>query len=264
MTRGAPDRTAPSLLVSDEGPVRTITLNRPHVRNALDGVTLTALHDELDWAASVPAVRVIVLRGAGGSFCSGEDLDEAATLTDDEFVSRIATFQAITRIIRQAPKPVVASVAGAASGGGFELTLACDLRIACTSATFTCPEAYWGLAVSNGASVLLAGLVGSGRAREITLLGRPLDAVTAARYGLVSELAEPTSLEERTRQVTARLLEASPTSLRLTKEVLALSDNQLEMALDAEAEALVEAFATPEAREGLRAFAERRPVSFDV
>jgi enoyl-CoA hydratase/carnithine racemase len=252
---------APSLLLRSDGPVTTLTLNRPTVRNALDHKTLIAIVDALRALADDSAVRVIVVTGAESTFCSGDDMTEAASMDATRFRAHIECFQEVTRCLRRAPQPVIASIAGHAQGGGLELALGCDLRIAGDDAWFACPEPRWGLTITNAASVLLAACMGETRARELTLLGEGVDAHAAARYGLVTEVVPAAELEARTAARAARLLEASPSALRLTK-VLLCDEERIERALAAEVDAVMEAFASDDAREGLRAFAERRAPSY--
>lgn len=244
--------------VDANGPIATITMNRPETRNALDRLTSRALVDRLAALAADQEVRVVVLRGADGTFCSGDDLDEVGHATRAEFRESIEHFQELTRQLRAMPQPVIASIEGHAQGGGLELALACDLRLAASDAYFACPEAFWGLTITNGSSSLLVRAVGESRAREMVLLGQVIDAQTAERYGLVSRIVAPASLDAATMEWAQRLAAASASAVSLNKRLINEPEEQLEASLRLEVESVMEAFDGPDAREGLSAFRERR------
>jgi len=250
------------VVVTQEGASADVALNRPQTKNALDGVTITLLADVLAALASDSAVRVVVLRGADDTFCSGDDLREAGTADRSAFLSQIEGLQEVTRRLRAMPQPVIASIAGHALGGGLELALACDLRIAAADAQLGCPEASWGLTITNGASRLLAEAVGETRARELVLLGYRIDAVTAERYGLVSKVVPAETLRAATQQWADRLLQASPMALCLNKRLLAGAEERLERALRNEVDSVMCAYDSVDGQEGLRAFRERREPTF--
>ena len=245
-----------TIRISSDGGVRTIAIDRPAVRNALDVATLAALLDAVGEACSEETVRVIVLRGEGGAFCSGDDLGEAARMSAADFRRHIENFQRLTTLLRGAPQPVIASIDGAAYGGGLEVAVSCDARIASESARFGCPEPAWGLTLSNASSVLLRRLIGDGWARELFLFGRTLDASEALSLGLVTRVVPSASLDEATRELADGVLRAVPTAIALTKRLLNAEDLQAE--LDRETAAVVAGFATEEAQARLRAFAERK------
>jgi enoyl-CoA hydratase/carnithine racemase len=146
-----------------------VTLNRPEKRNALSRGMLRELVDALTEAARRPDGAVIVLTGAGSAFCSGDDLAEAARTDAEAFDESIALLQQATRVLLESRSPSVAALNGPAIGGGLELALACDVRIAAETAVFACPEVEWGLVCTNGASVLLPEYIGLGRARDMLL-----------------------------------------------------------------------------------------------
>jgi enoyl-CoA hydratase/carnithine racemase len=251
-------RSKGAIEVEADGPIATVTINRPETRNALDRQTSQALVERLADLGADPTVRVVILRGAGGTFCSGDDLGEVGAATKAEFRQNIEHFQELTRKLRAMPQPVIASLAGHAQGGGLELALACDLRIAASDAQFACPEAFWGLTITNGSSSLLVRAIGESRAREMVLLGQVIDARTAERYGLVSRIVPPGSLDAATREWAERLALASAGAVSLNKRLINEPEEQLEAALRAEVETVMEAFDRPDAREGLSAFRERR------
>ena len=257
------DASAPTIVVRRAGPVATVSFNRPDVLNALDRATLVAFVSNLREQVADPGVRVIVVTGEGRAFCAGDDLAEAATLDSAAFRAHIETFQEVTLCLRSASQPVVAAIRGHAYGGGLELALACDFRIAAHGAQFACPEVRWGLTATNGSTRLLPQLVGDARARSLLLLGEPIDATVALACGLVTEVVEEDRLAAATDQLVARLLTLSPDALALTKQLLNERDEgPLARVLQAETDAVMNAHAGLDAAEGMRAFSERRQPSF--
>jgi len=237
------------------GAVRTIALNRPEVLNAFDEAMLTALRAALRDAVGDPAVRGIVLTGGGRAFSTGEDLRAAQRLDADGFRTQIATLQRLATELRDAPTPVIAAVAGPAYGGGLELAVNCDARVAAPSARFACPETKWGLTVTNGATLLLRRLVGEGWARELALLGTVVDAQTALRIGLVTRVVE--DAEDAAGRLAAQLAELDPDAVAATKRLLNADPAPWSAVLAAEQEEVVRAFTAPAVGERLAAFGRR-------
>jgi enoyl-CoA hydratase/carnithine racemase len=259
MKRPIDNNQSMSVRVERSGPVATVAIDRPQARNALDRPAMGALVDALRAQAAAPEVRVIVFTGTGEAFCAGDDLREAASLSPAEFRAHIEGFQEITRIVCGAAQPVIARIPGPAYGGGLEIAVSCDFRVAAAGASFGCPEVRWGLALSNASSRLLPELVGPSRARRMLLLGERLDAAEAERAGLVDEVVATEGLDAATDRVAAELLRAAPGALAATKRLLNdAPDRSLEEILTAEAQAGEDLFGAPAAAEGLRAFAERR------
>jgi enoyl-CoA hydratase/carnithine racemase len=168
---------------TDDGPVRTITLDRPAARNALRPADLDALEAAVDTTQPV-----VYLHGAGPSFCAGADLDAVARLDDPEAFARHG--QRVARALETSDAVVVAGVDGAARGGGVELAMACDLRIATPDATFGEPGVQFGLFGAWGGTVRLPRIVGEGEALDFALSGRVVDAAEAHRMGLVSRVVD--------------------------------------------------------------------------
>ena len=182
------------MIESDEdGGVRTVTIDRPAARNALTWEGL----DDLEEAIEAATEPVIYLEGAGPAFCAGADLDVVAELdrTDAEAFARRG--QAVARAIEESPSVVVAGIDGAARGGGLELALACDVRVATSAATFAEPGVTFGLFGAWGGTVRLPAVLGEGDALEFALSGRVVGATEALRMGLVSRIEdEPRSVAE--------------------------------------------------------------------
>ncbi len=179
----------PLLFEIDQG-VATVTINRERRRNALDDATLFKLRDALE-AAKRERVGAIVLRGAGTlAFSAGSDIKELALQTQDEKIAHTELGQSIADAIEQHPAPVIAAIEGYCLGGGLEMAMACDLRIAGTGATLGLPEVRRLSALPSwGGTVRLPRIVGVGRAREVIIFGRTLSAEEALDWGLVNRVA---------------------------------------------------------------------------
>jgi enoyl-CoA hydratase len=163
------------------GAAALVTITRPERRNAVDGPTADALHDAYQRFVADPEARVLVLTGEGDAFCAGADLKSLGTLGNRE-----AGPLGITRLL--APKPTIAAVDGWCVAGGLELALWCDLRVAGEGATFGCFERRWGVPLVDGGTQRLPRIVGLGRALELILLGRAVDAREALAFGLVNRV----------------------------------------------------------------------------
>lgn len=198
------------LRVEDDGPVRTITLDRPDRRNALTSAMLEAL----DAAVAAAATPLVYLCGAGPAFCAGADLDEVAALDPDSAVAFAELGQRTLDAVEDSEPVVVAGIDGPAYGGGVELALAADLRVATPAATFAEPGVRLGIFGTWGGTVRLPRVVGLGEAMDLALSGRAVDADAALRMGLVSRVVE----EPRT--VVDELSAAPPDALRVVRDRL--------------------------------------------
>src|SRR2546426_10724839 len=171
--------------------VARVVMNRPGAMNAMSRGLIFELRQALERAQRDPEVSIIVLSGAGDNFCAGDDLKEAEQQTAEAFLALILDLQRLTRLLLLGEKPSVAAIDGYAVGGGFELALACDFRIASTRAHMGCVEARVGMVITGGTSALLPQLVGQGAAREIILMADIFDAAVAQRTGVLHRLVEP-------------------------------------------------------------------------
>ena len=251
------------VLEERRGPVTVLTMNRPDKHNALNGAMRCAFLGAVAAASRDSKVRVIVLTGAGGkSFVSGADITEMAGRSPLE-QRRVMAGPSIYEALWRLAKPVVAAINGYCFGGGLELALACDIRVASTAARFGQPEIALGLIPGGGATQRLPRLVGSGAAARLILTGDPIDATEAHRIGLVDELAPPDELRSRALAIAERIATRSPVALAAAKDALrtALSA-PLEGGLCAEATLFQLCFASADGIEGVRAFLERRPPEF--
>ena len=183
--------------VERRGPVTVVTIDRPHARNAVDGETAEALDAAFEAFESDDEAAVAILTGAGGTFCAGADL-KAVAAGDEKLAARVAggTDGPMGPSRRLLSKPVIAAIEGYAVAGGIELALWCDLRVAARDATLGVLNRRWGVPLIDGGTVRLPRIVGQGRALDLILTGRPVDADEALRIGLVDRVCDPgTALE---------------------------------------------------------------------
>lgn len=243
--------------------VALLTLERPEVFNALDPAMARELADRLLRVSSDPGVRAVILTGAGRAFSAGGDLRGAFAHPDGlpAAFRELATFVhlAVTEI-RRMPKPVIAALNGVAAGGGFSLALACDFRVMSASARLIQGYTSQGLAMDGGGSFTLPRLVGLARALEIAAFDEPITAEQAVSWGLATRVVPETMVVQEARAMAGALVHRSVNAFASVKRLMTDSfDSPLEGQLEQEREALLACAAHPDAREGLRAFNEKRP-----
>jgi len=256
-----------------EDGVAILVMNRPERRNALSDEMLRGMAAALREAETASDVRCVVLTGAGGEFCAGGDVKGMAAGTNrggpgttlDERIHRQRLSQRETagRIFRM-PKPVIASLPGAAAGAGLSLALACDLRIAAESAVITTAFAKVGFSGDYGGTYFLTHLVGAAKARELYYLSDRIDAKEAERLGLVNRVVPDASLESETRALAARIATGAAVAFRYMKENLnrAQEGASAEECLDLEATHHVHTGLTEDHRDAAKAFVEKRTPVF--
>jgi len=249
--------------VTRDGGVLTITLNRPDVLNALTRAVHEGIHSGLEQAESDPGVRAVVITGAGRGFCVGQDLQEFSAGAGDVAQNLRESYHRNVLAIRALEKPVIAAVNGPAAGAGLSLALACDVRIAAQSASFVPAFIKIGLVPDSGGTWLVRRLLGAARSFEWLTTGRRLDADEAREWGLVSEVVPDAEFAERTHEV-ALLFAAMPTrAVWQTKRLLdAAETSTFEQQLELEATTQAEQTKTPDFREGVAAFLEKRDAHF--
>ena len=246
-----------------DGPVATIALARPEKLNAFAGHMRRDLAEALERAGSDPEVRVVVLTGAGRAFSTGADVARMSELMEggevEEFRRLLNAGRRVLTAMRQMLKPVVAAVNGPAYGAGFNLVLASDIRLAAESATFSQSFVKVGLHPDWGGSFFLPRAVPPNVACEMFFLGDAIDARRAYELGLVNRVVPDADLAEETRALAERLRKAPHASVAAAKRAVYLSEQEsLERMLQYETEAQLQCFRSPEARERVRAFLERR------
>jgi enoyl-CoA hydratase len=253
-----------NLLLDRDGAVAIVTVNRPRVLNALDTHTIDDLRRAALELKHDEAVRAVILTGAGEkAFVAGADIEQLATLEPDAAKAYALAGQHVFDLVENLGKPVIAAIGGFALGGGCELALACTFRVASDNARLGQPEVKLGLIPGFGGTQRLARLIGTGRALDLVLTGRMVDADEALRIGLVHRVVPTANLMTEARSLAASLSELAPVALRYAMEAI---NRGAEMAFPEAA--FLEAtlfgllFSTSDAREGTRAFLEKRKAAF--
>ncbi|MEE8232276.1 MAG: enoyl-CoA hydratase-related protein [Thermoplasmata archaeon] len=247
----------------DEG-LAIVTLDRPDALNALNTEMLQELRDVLREVARREEVQVVILTGAGDrAFAAGGDIREMADQRPLEIRRYAALGHEVARLLERMGKPVIAALNGFALGGGSELALACDIRIASEDAQIGQPEVKLGIPPGFGGSQRLTRLVGRGRASEIIFLGEPVAAVQAAKMGLVNRVVPADRLLEEAKAWARRMQERGPLALRLAKAAIhQTQETGLSAGLNYERELFSLAFATDDQDEGMDAFLAKRKPEF--
>jgi enoyl-CoA hydratase/carnithine racemase len=247
------------LLSDDSDGVRTLTLNRPHRKNAINPQLWIALRDALNEAGRDRGVRALVITGSGGSFCSGADISVRDDVHPKYKLQRLTD---VALALQELPIPTVAKVTGVAVGAGWNLALGCDLVVATPESTFSQIFSKRGLSIDLG-SWLLPKLVGLQQAKRLTLLAETIDAAEAHALNLVTWVVPAAEIDAFVKDVADRLVPGPPIALAQTKALLNEgADRTLRDALANEARAQVVNFATADARAAYAAFAQRREPSF--
>ena len=252
-----------TLLVERRGRVGVITINRPDKLNALNIKTRAEGAAALDELREDEGVRVVVITGAGEkAFVAGADIAEfqgRTAVTQRDVMTARSLFTAVDTF----PKPVIAMINGYCLGGGCELALSCDLRIASDAARFGQPEIKLGIIPGGGGTQRLTRLVGEGKAMELILTGDMIDAQTAFSLGLVNTVVPAADLEAKTMELANRIAEKSPVALRMAKEAVKTAARaNLDEGLRREVDLFALCFSSADKDEGVRAFLEKRKPEF--
>jgi 2-(1,2-epoxy-1,2-dihydrophenyl)acetyl-CoA isomerase len=255
------------LLIDRDTRITTITLNRPDALNSFDGRLAADLGDAVRDAARDADCRVIVLTGAGRAFCAGADLGYLTELIETQNWAKAAELvgsgAGAVAAIASAPKPVIAAVNGAAAGGGANLALACDIRIASERASIGQVFNRIGLHPDLGGTYFLPRLVGLGKAMELVFTADMVDAAEGHRLGLFNHVVPPDALMSDTRALAERLADKPPLAMARAKQALYRgSQATLDEMLAVELENQLALFSTQDAREGIKAFVEKRVPRF--
>ncbi len=255
--------TEGTVLFASDGPIATITLNRPAKLNAIDPAMLTQLDAIVADLERARDVRVVLLTGAGErAFCVGADINAWSALAPLEMWRQwIRDGHRVFARVARLPQPVIAVLSGHAFGGGLELALAADLRLAAEGAELAFPEVKLATVPGWGGTQRLPALVGASRAKRMIFTGGRIDAATAERWGLVDLVAPREELMDRARELAGEIAANAPVSVQIAKQLI---DGASGTATGATLEALAGALAatTSDAREGATAFRERRPPQF--
>ena len=257
----------PELLETIEDGIATLTFNRPERMNALSTPIMEGLLHGLPRLAGDPAVKVVVLTGAGRAFCAGGDVKDMAQRGEQrsaaEATSRLRSRMEVSRILHELPKPTIAMINGPAAGAGLALALACDLRVAGMSARLVTAFVRVGLSGDFGGSFFLTRLVGTAKARELYFTGRPVDAQEALSLGLVNRVVPDDQLGDATTDLARSLAQGPLVALRLMKRNMNHAESSgLAELLDMEAANMVQSASTEDHREAAKAFVEKRAPIF--
>lgn len=254
-----------SLLWEVEDHVATVTLDRPEKKNAMSFVMFNEIRDVFLRAASDDEVRVVVVTGAGGAFCSGADLTDPDNMSSStlEFKERMRMIDSIVRAFVNCPKPTIAKVTGVAAGAGCNLALACDLIVATREASFAELFVKRGLVVDFGGTWALTRLLPLHKAKEIALLGDAISAEEADRMGLLNRLCDADEVESVVKDLASRLAALPPRTVTLIKENLnRATERSLEDTLEGESFAQSLVFTSEDTREAIAAWIEKREPRF--
>ncbi|AFM41838.1 enoyl-CoA hydratase/carnithine racemase [Desulfosporosinus acidiphilus SJ4] len=254
-----------NLLLQQQGNIAVLTINRPKALNALNSDTLSELSTALDELGRDSSVKALVITGSGEkAFIAGADISQMKDFSPLEGRRFAQLGQATFRKLELLPQPVIAAVNGFALGGGCELAMACDIRIAAENAKFGQPEVTLGLTAGFGGTQRLPRLVGTGLASELLFSGDIIDAQEAYRIGLVNKVYPLDSLMEEALKLAQRIAGRAPVAVQLTKSAIQRGINlDLDSAQGYEAEVFGLTFSTSDQTEGCTAFVEKRKPNFE-
>ncbi|HEY5853020.1 MAG TPA: enoyl-CoA hydratase-related protein [Aldersonia sp.] len=252
----------PTVLIEDRGPVRIVTLNRPERRNAIDLTLRVELAEAIETASAAPEVRVVVLTGAGGTFCSGGDISTMKRQAPDETIPRAQAAQRVIRAIWGSAKPVLAAVEGSAFGAGVSLAAACDRVVASEDAVFSTAFTGVGLAGDMGLFSSLPARVGPAVARQLMLLPQRLSGTQARELGVVDDTVPAGTALERAVADAGRIATAPPLALREMKALWRSWATDPFEVLDLEVDSQSRLFDTADFAEGIEAFHAKRAPQF--
>jgi len=247
-----------------DGDIAVVTIDRPEKLNALNAEVVSELGQVFDELAEDDDVRGIILTGSGEkAFVAGADIGELATMDSVSGVKVSRDGQTVFRSIERFPKPVLAAVGGYALGGGFELALACHMRIASENARFGLPEVGLGIIPGYGGTIRLARLIGLGRAIEMTLTGDQVKAERALEMGLVSRVVDRGDLLEEAKSLMSTITAKGPVAVRMALEsIYRALDTPTQEALDYESVLFGLLASTEDMKEGMSAFLDKRKPEF--
>ncbi len=240
--------------------IATIKLNRPQVLNAMNKQLWLDFQQALEDARTDPDIKVVIITGEGRAFSTGADLKESKTRTIEAYRDYLAELQEASRKIIRFEKPTIAAINGYALGSGYELGLACDIRIAAEDAQIGSPEARVTSSVTGGAMRLVQDLIGPAKARELLFTAEYIDGKEAERIGLVNKAVLLENLMEEARAMAAKIARNSAFSLKMIKRglLMARGEVSLEALMDYEVEACLACVSTKERQESLKSFEDRK------
>jgi enoyl-CoA hydratase len=251
-----------NILLELKGPLGIVTINRPEVRNALDAQTVSEIRRALEELRQNEGVQVVIFTGAGEkSFAAGADISGLRNKTMLDAL--LPGMQALYSELEEFEKPTIAAVNGYALGGGCELAMACDIRIASEKAKFGLPELNLGIIPGAGGTQRMARLIGKGKAKELIFTGDIIEAAEAERIGLVNKVVPADQLLSAAEEMAGKMMKKGPLALRLAKMAInAGVETDLKTGLLVEKLAQGILFTTEDKYEGTTAFLEKRPADF--
>lgn len=242
--------------------IATIKLNRPKVLNAMNKQLWLDIQSALEDARNDPEIKVLVITGKGRAFSTGADLKESKTRTIEAYRDFLEELQEASRKIIRFEKPTIAAINGYALGSGYELALACDIRVAAQEAQIGSPEAKVTSSITGGAFRLIQDLIGPGKAKELLFTGENIDGKEAERIGLVNRAVPLAALDAEVGQIAEKVASNSAISLKMIKKGLQMARGEvsLEALMDFEIEACLTCVSTKERQASLNEFEERKKV----
>ena len=248
-----------NLIIETLEKIGIVKINRPEVLNAVNVETILEIEKAMHEFNDNKDILVVIITGEGKSFVSGSDISKLAKMDSLQAREYSQIGQRVLSFIENMEKPVIAAVNGYALGSGCEIAMACDIRIASEKAKFGQPEVKLGIIPGHAGTQRLARLVGVGKAKELIFTGDIIDAQEALRIGLVNKVVEPESLLEEVKDLANKIIAVGPTAVKLAKTVLNRGiDTNFTTASSYETEAFSLIFSTAEAKEGMKAFLEKR------
>lgn len=256
--------TYQTILLKKEAGVAFITINRPEVLNAINKTVVEELSDVIDTVATDDDVKVVIITGAGDkAFVSGGDINHIVKMTPMEAREFSLFGMGVLRKIELLPKPVIAAVNGFCLGGGCELAMACDFRIASKNAKFGQPEVGLGVTAGFGGTQRLPRLVGIGMAKQLHYTGDIIDAEEALRIGLVNAVVPANNLINHVKEIAGRIMSKGQLAVRFCKTAINEGmQTDIDRAMTIEADVFSLCFSTEDQKEGMKAFIEKRKPQF--
>ncbi len=249
-----------SIIFEEKDRIATVTLNRPNVLNAMNRQLWLDIESALEKVISEPSIKVLIITGEGRAFSTGADLKESKTRSLDEYRDYLSRLQEVSRKLIRLEKPTIAAINGYALGSGYELALACDIRIAAEDALIGSPEAKVTSSVTGGAMRLVQDLVGPGKAKELLFTAENINGLEAARIGLVNKSVPLKDLMEEANVMAEKIVQNSAFSIKMIKKGLYMAQGEISMEalMDYEVEACLACVSTKERQDSLKEFEERK------
>ncbi|WP_446897740.1 short-chain-enoyl-CoA hydratase [Clostridium sp. LBM24168] len=252
-----------NVIFEKEGKIALITINRPKALNALNSETLVEIDSVIDKIAADDDILAVILTGSGKAFVAGADISEMRDLNAAGGRKFGILGNKVFRKLENLEKPVIAAVNGFALGGGCEISMACDIRIASSKAKFGQPESGLGITPGFGGTQRLSRLVGLGMAKELIYTAKMIKADEAFRIGLVNKVVEPDALIDEAKALANQIIASAPIAVKLCKAAINKGiQTDIDTAIAYESEVFGECFATEDQKEGMSAFLEKRDKSF--